>query len=75
MNITTVRLNELIEAASEMLLPHLCDVAASKFCCRFCRHPGSIAFWDNRAVHHFASPDFDGTRVMHRVVIDGGPVF
>ena len=57
-----------------MLLPLRChDVGAPEFCCRFRWEPGSMAFWDKRAVQHYA--DYEGTRVMHRVVIDGGPVF
>ena len=59
---------------AEVPLPFLFhDVGEPEFCCRFRREPGAVAFWDKRAVQHYA--DYEGTRVMHRVVIDGGPVF
>ena len=59
---------------AEVLQPLRChDVGAPEFCCRFRWEPGSAAFWDNRAVQHYA--DYEGTRVMNRVAIDGGPVF
>ena len=59
---------------AEVLLPLRChDVRAPEFCCRLRWQPGSVGFWDKRAVQHYA--DYEGTRVMHRVVIDGGPVF
>ena len=40
--------------------------------CRFRWEKNSIAFWDNRAVQHYASSDFDPQRrVMERVTIIG----
>jgi len=33
--------------------------------------PGDVAFWDNRAVQHFAVPDYDSGRIIQRVVIAG----
>lgn len=32
---------------------------------------GDVALWDNRAVQHFAVPDYDGGRIIQRVVIEG----
>jgi taurine dioxygenase len=33
--------------------------------------PGDVALWDNRAVQHFAVPDYDSGRVIQRVVTVG----
>ena len=40
--------------------------------CRFHWHPGSVAFWDNRAVQHYAVNDYwPDWRVMERVTVIG----
>jgi len=40
--------------------------------CRFRWHPGSVAFWDNRATQHVVSNDFlPAKRVMERVTVVG----
>ncbi|MCG8591745.1 MAG: TauD/TfdA family dioxygenase [Proteobacteria bacterium] len=40
--------------------------------CRFQWRPGSVAFWDNRSVQHYASSDYwPKTRVMDRATIIG----
>ena len=40
--------------------------------CRFHWEPGSIAFWDNRAVQHYACSDYwPDTRIMERASIAG----
>jgi taurine dioxygenase len=42
---------------------------------RFKWHPGSIAFWDNRAAQHYGVYDYgDNARELERVTIKGGPV-
>ncbi len=41
------------------------------FQCRFKWREGSVAFWDNRAVHHYAVGDYTSQRTMHRVMIAG----
>ena len=68
----TSRIAELGEAESravlDLLLHHL---RSPDHQCRFRWRPGSIAFWDNRAVQHFAVADYRQRRVMRRVTLAG----
>jgi alpha-ketoglutarate-dependent taurine dioxygenase len=69
---STTHIKGLSERENEVLLPFLCDhVRAPEFQCRFHWEPGSLAFWDNRAVQHNAVPDYRERRVMRRVTIAG----
>jgi taurine dioxygenase len=71
---STTRLVGLTERENDVLLPFLFDhVRSPEFQCRFHWEPGSIAFWDNRAVQHYAVADYYERRVMHRATI-AGPV-
>lgn len=43
-----------------------------EYTCRFTWAPGSIAFWDNRAVQHYAASDYyPESRVLRRVTVRG----
>ena len=69
---STTHLVGLSERENDALLPMLLDhVRDPAFQCRFRWDTDSIAFWDNRVVQHYAVPDYDTRRVMHRVTLDG----
>ncbi len=43
-----------------------------EYVCRFRWEPGSIAFWDNRAVQHYAASDYyPHRRILRRVTVSG----
>jgi taurine dioxygenase len=68
----TVRIVGLTERENDALLPFLIDhVRSPEFQCRFRWQPGSIAFWDNRWVQHYAVADYGERRIMERVTIRG----
>ena len=63
---------ELERAESDALLAMLFrHVANPSLHVRFRWEQGSVAFWDNRAVQHFAVPDYVERRVMQRVTLAG----
>lgn len=67
----TTRLVGVTEAESHVLLGFLLNhVRSPEFQCRFRWAADSIAFWDNRAVQHFAVPDYTERRLMHRVTVE-----
>lgn len=71
----TQHIDGLTRRESEVLLPMLCDQFTDpEIQCRFRWAPGDVAVWDNRSVQHYASPDYDEAREMHRVVLAGDPV-
>lgn len=47
-----------------------------EYLCRFQWEPGSVAFWDNRAVQHYAASDyFPHDRLLRRVTVSGDRPF
>jgi len=72
---STTHIVGLSERENDALLPFLLDhVRSPEFQCRFHWQVGSMAFWDNRCVQHYAVADYMERRVMHRVTVDGPPV-
>jgi taurine dioxygenase len=69
----TVRINELTENESDAVLALLfAHVARPEFQCRFRWQRNSVAFWDNRAVQHYAVWDYyPAVRTGRRVTIRG----
>jgi alpha-ketoglutarate-dependent taurine dioxygenase len=71
---STTHIVGLTEREQDVLLPFLFDhVRSPEYQCRFHWEEGSIAFWDNRAVQHYAVADYHERRIMHRATI-AGPV-
>ena len=60
------------EAASQALSRCYCAQHARPELMSFAWQPGSIAFWDNRAVQHYAASDYyPHTRSIRRVTVSG----
>ena len=72
----TVRFDGWTEEESKPLLNFLYDQAISpENTCRFQWDEGSVVFWDNRTVWHYAVNDYHGKRrVLHRVSVKGSKV-
>lgn len=73
----TSHIKGLAEAESAWLLQHLYAQAHdAEIQCRFRWRPGSIAFWDNRAVQHNAVSDYyPARRIMERATVKGDRPF
>jgi taurine dioxygenase len=69
----TVRFEGWTEKESRPLLEYLFQHAVRpEFTYRFQWREGSIAFWDNRSVWHYALNDYHGSRrLMHRICVNG----
>ena len=65
--------NKLGESVSKTIISELLKQHNQpEYTCRFKWEKGSIAFWDNRAVQHFATSDYyPHQRVLRRVTISG----
>jgi alpha-ketoglutarate-dependent taurine dioxygenase len=61
------------DADGKRLIAELCrEAEVVEYQCRFRWEPNSIAFWDNRAVQHYACSDYwPSVRVMERASIIG----
>lgn len=71
-SVFTQALDEIPRRESTALLPLLVDVFKDpELQCRFRWETGDVAIWDNRAVQHYAAPDYSSARLMHRVVLAG----
>ncbi len=72
----TTRIVELSDGESNAVLSYLFEhVKSPMWQCRFRWEPGSVAFWDNRAVQHCGVPDYHERRVMNRTMIAGDRPF
>lgn len=68
----TTRIVELTKAESDHVLALLFEhVKSPDFTMRWRWKPNDVAFWDNRAVQHYAVPDYDTPRRMQRVILAG----
>lgn len=72
----TSHIVELARSESDALLQFLYrHLQWPEFQVRFRWAEGSVALWDNRAVQHYAVPDYQQRRVMRRVTVAGDRPF
>lgn len=70
----TTQLDGVTDAESAALLPFLLDRVHSPLLqVRLRWTPGMLALWDNRCLQHYAVPDYQERRIMHRLTIAGEP--
>lgn len=69
-------LDGFTEAESAPLLKYLkAHSIRPEFTCRVNWKPGTLTLWDNRCVQHYAVPDYNERRRMHRITICGDEPF
>jgi taurine dioxygenase len=69
---STTHIVGLSHRENEVLLPFLNDhVRSPEFQCRLHWESGTVAFWDNRSMQHYAVADYHERRVMHRCTVAG----
>jgi len=68
----TRRIDELSDAESARVLRMLYEhVGRLEFQVRVRWTPGTVVIWDERLTQHYAIPDYQGQRLMHRVTVLG----
>lgn len=68
----TTRIDQLSDAESDRILDLLFShVQSPDFQCRYRWRPGTLTLWDNRCLQHYAVPDYESRRIMHRLTISG----
>ncbi len=73
---STVRIHEMEEDESQNILQFLFHhVQKPEFQVRHRWEKDSVVFFDNRCTQHYAVPDYDDRRVLHRVTIKGDRPF
>jgi taurine dioxygenase len=66
------RLDGFTDAESEPLVKYLkAHAIRPEFTCRVSWKPGTLTLWDNRCVQHYAVPDYNERRRMHRITVAG----
>lgn len=69
---STVRINEMEEAESDMLLRFLfAHTKSPEFQVRVRWDDRSLVFLDNRCTQHYAVADYNERRILHRVAVEG----
>ena len=69
---STTHIVGISEAESDAILRFLYEhVKRMEFHCRVVWDEQTVVFFDNRVCQHYAVPDYDGRRILHRVAIRG----
>ncbi len=73
----SIRIDGMTEQESKPILEYLYSVQQRpELACRWHWEAGSVAFWDNRAVQHYAASDYyPHKRLLRRVTVSGDRPF